>query len=459
MAAVCALLAAACMLVGCTDPPRAPDVLLITVDTLRADYLGAYGGAEATPTIDALARDGAVFERSVAPMPMTRPSHFSMFTSLYPREHGVVNNEMALPDSSLSVAEIFADQGYRTGAFVGVRLLGPNSGAAQGFADFDYPSRSPQRRADDVVERALSWVDGLRRDEPYFLWLHVFDPHQPYEHPPGFRGSPAEGTAGIKWTTLVEIAARHGGDVPRETLEQVKALYRIEVAYVDHWLDKLLSGVSSRRDLDDTIVVFTADHGECFENGIYFEHADCLFEPSLQIPMIVRYPSMFPPGARSSTQTSILDVAPTLLVAAGFDVPASFSGRALQQIVADESRYVLVQHPFFQNSAARKRPQIRSAIRSVAGEPMRPIVIDEEKIGLVGRDWKYLRAGERDELYSMSPTPDESTNLAALKPEVVAEMKARLSRLLEQHPLTILNPNQINEELLETLKALGYVAE
>jgi arylsulfatase A-like enzyme len=432
-------------------------VVIITVDTLRADHLGAYDEASSTPRIDAFAADATVFEHSTAPMPLTRPSHFSMLTSLYPREHGVLNNAMRLPDSALSLTEILGDNGYRTGGFVGVRLLGPDSGADQGFDYYDQPAGARVRDAEEVVRSALGWLDGLDRNERCFLWVHLFDPHLPYTPPAEFRGDVPVDRPEINWKRLTEIARENDGNVPASILEEAKQLYRGEVAYVDHWVGELLGGLAERRSSDDTLIVFTADHGECFENGVYFEHADCLWEPGIRIPMIARYPRTFRPGERVSTQTSIVDVAPTVLRAAGIEVPQGWSGRALQDAAGFADRRVLVQYPFYQPSAADRRPQRLEVVRTVAGEPVAPILVGTEKVGIVDTAWKLLRTGDRQELYALAPVADERTDRAETDPGVADRMGDILKRQLAEHPLTVIDSPEINEELLETLRALGYL--
>lgn len=451
-----AVWAASLLAAGC-EPPRPPDVIVITLDTLRADHLGVYGSPTPTPGIDGFARQATVFERSVAPMPLTRPSHYSMLTSLYPREHGVLNNAMRLPDSALSLAEILAGEGFRTAGVVGVRLLGPGSGAGQGFEHYDYPTEGRERRGEVVIERALGWLDRLDRDERYFLWVHLFDPHLPYEPPPPFRGDVPADRPVIDWGRLIEIAAANDGNVPRPVLEEAKALYRGEVAYVDHWVGEFLSGVGERRSFDDTLIVLTADHGECFGNGVYFEHADCLWEPGIRIPLIVRYPRMFRPGERVAGQTSILDIAPTVLRATGIEPPPELSGRALQDDARLTGRHILVQHPFYQPSAADRRPRRLEVVRSVAGEPTTPILTDVEKVGIVGSKWKYLRTEERAELYALSPTVDERTDRVESEPQVAARLNGILEVELAEHPLNVIDAPEINQELLELLRALGYL--
>ena len=354
-------------------------------------------------------------------------------------------------------AEMLADDGYRAGGFVAVRLLGPDSGADQGFDHFEQPGDARESIAEEVVSRALEWIDGLAEDQRFFLWVHLFDPHLPYEPPEEFRGGVPADRPQIDWSYLVDVANENDGNVPAAILEEGKTLYRGEVGYVDHWIGELVDGLDARRAPDDMLVALTADHGECFENGVFVEHADCLWEPGIRIPLIVRYPPMFPAGQRAPEQTSILDVTPTVLRAVGLEVPEGLSGRALQDHARFENRQILVQHPFYQPSAAGRRPQRLEAVRSVAGEPTTPILVGLERVGLVDREWKYLRVGDEQELYAMGPTPDERSNRISEQPEVAERMKGLLQEQLKAHPLLLLDTPEINEELLETLRALGYL--
>jgi arylsulfatase A-like enzyme len=394
-------------------------------------------------------------------MALTRPSHFSIFTSLYPREHGVLNNAMTLPDSEPTLAEIYLEHGYRTGGFVAVSLLGRDSGVARGFEEFHHPTEPRERPAEEVVREALRWVKGLRRGEPFFLWVHLFDPHQPYAPPAKYRkeldGKLLAEFPGLKWSDFRKIAEENGGDIPREIYEHARGLYRGEVEYTDHWIGELLEGLGDAGRLERTITVFTADHGESFENGVFFEHADSLFDGAIRVPLIISDPSLFPSGTRVSTQASTIDIAPTLLAASGIEVPASFSGRPLQDLGEEEDRYVVIQHPFYQQERAENRPRKMIWVRSVAGMPVDDILVDEEKVGLVGRDWKILRTGEAVELYSLAPRLDEETNRAASEEELRVELLSRLEHALERHPINLIDVGEINDEMLETLRALGYV--
>ncbi len=346
------LILGASALLACADEPSRTSFLLITVDTLRADALGSYGASPSvTPNLDRLASQSTVFENAAAPMPLTRPSHFSLLTSLYPREHGVMNNRIKLPDEHLTLAEILAEAGYRTGAFVAVGHLSEESGAGQGFEVIRAPKR--QRPANEVVDEALAWAGSLDGNDPFFLWVHVFDPHQPYEQIDAELGDVdpemMKKLPSIDWSDLYTLADENEGDIPQEVLDHAQDLYRAEVAWVDQQLGRLLEGIASVRNPDDTFTVLTADHGECFEDGVFFDHSDCLLDGALRIPLMVRHPASFVAGKRVATQVSIVDVAPTILEAAGLSLPAEFSGSSLQSLTRESDRFVLVNNAFYKS--------------------------------------------------------------------------------------------------------------
>ena len=447
---------------GCREAtPARPNVLLITVDTLRADYIGADSREASfqtsTPNLDALAREGTLYENAMAPMPLTRPTHISILTSRYPREHGVLNNVLVLGKAETTLSEILNAEGYQTGAFVSVSLLGAASGAAQGFQAFEAPVDTRQRGAAETVSIALAWLATLDADDPFFAWVHLFDPHLPYAPPPAFRdaGAPlAQELPKVNWPDFLAAARRNGGDIPRAVLDHARALYRGEVAYTDKTIGDLLEGLEARGRRGGTIIVVTADHGESFENGVYFEHADSLYDGAIRVPLIVVWPPAFEPGARIATPVTSLDIAPTLLSVLGLETPPDYSGIPLQEAATLEDRYVLIQHPFYQPSLARHRPRRRAVIRSVAGDPLSEILVGEERVGIVGRSWKLVRSRGVSALYDRAS--GERVDLAADRDSLRNELDAILDRELEARPLRITDPTEINEQLLETLRALGY---
>jgi arylsulfatase A-like enzyme len=443
-----------------------PNVLLITVDTLRADRLGCYGAAGAhTPHIDALAREGTLFTEAACPMPATRPSHFTIFTSLLPRDHRVMNNALGLPEGIPTLTEQFRRAGYRTGGFVGVKLLDVESGAARGFQAFDFPRKRRDRDARQIVPRALKWMKaGWTADgepgPPFFLWVHLFDPHQPYApSPPFVPEHPTDGVTlpRIDWNILMEIADRSGGDVPGPVFERALALYAGEVAQADHWIGVLLDGLRRRHVLDRTIIAFMADHGECFGHGVFFEHYNCLYDGAARVPLILRYPRGVRAGVRDDRVVELTDVAPTLLALAGLPVPPTFTGHSL--LAAPQAgRYTFLERPLVPVSRQPGWVERDERVRSVDGERTRPTVYTEDQIGLRSATWKYVTTGPAVELYHLPTDPGERRNVAGERPEVVAELGGILGEVVRAHPSPKSDqPPKISESLRETLHALGYL--
>jgi arylsulfatase A-like enzyme len=449
-------------LAGCAGPSGPPDVVLVTLDTLRADRLGAYGATDvSTPAFDALAAEGVLFEHAAAPMPLTVPSHASMLTGKYPREHGVLNHGMALPDGEVTVAETLRDRGYRTAAFVAVSLLAPEVGLGQGFETFSGPP-GIRRRAERVVPEALAWVEGVPADQPLLLWVHLFDPHLPYAPGPPWETAAIQRTGGrwprLNWTQLERLATANGGDLPREVLDQALRLYAGEVEYTDRWLGRLIEGLQRRGRWRSTAVAVAADHGECFENGIYFEHADCLFEGAIRVPLVVLYPGRAGAGRRVAEQVSLVDLAPTLLAAAGVPAVAGQSGVAHPPDAGgDARRAVLIQHPVYRSRTAVRRQRRQQIIRSVAGDPTRPVLAEGVQVGVATPEWKYLRTEGRETLYRLGDRPDEATDRAAEEPDVRSAMRRRLAAELTAHPASAAARDALDDELRKTLEALGYL--
>lgn len=447
---------------GCRENPGAalPHVMLITIDTLRADRTGPYrGDAKTTPHIGRLAREGTLFEAAMSPMQMTRPSHGSLFTSLYPRDHGVVNNKIALGETFRSLVEEFSDAGYATAAFTAVTLLAPGSGVERGFDHFDPPTRARTRPAEDVILSAEQWLEARPPSQPFFVWIHLFDPHTPYAPPAAFAPPGTTEVASelreASIENLIALASRYEGDLPRAAVERAMDLYQGDIEYTDHWLGRLLERLDDRELSENTIVALTADHGECFENGIYFEHADCLYEGSSRIPLIFRYPRHIEAGTRRPEVVEILDVAPTLLALSGLPIPDAFAGRDLFDPDIAPSEIAFLQHPLYSNAGAHNRSVRR--LRKVMGVPTRPLVLSEELIGLRTREWKYLLRGDEQELYHLPTDPSESRNVAALHPETAKRLQKRLLAWSEAHPQHHTNVEMINDEMRATLQALGYL--
>lgn len=464
-AALLVLLPVVLACTGSEEPP--PHVVLITVDTLRADHLEPYGSSTTrTPNATRLAAEGTLFEDAAAPMPLTRPSHSTLFTSRHPRSHGVTDNHLALPESELTLAEVLRDSGYRTGAFIGSSIVGRHSGVTQGFEHLESPDYREEPAAAQVVERAVQWLRTLDPEEPFFLWIHVFDPHLSYAPPEYFLPPPEPGGPSfteVTWRSLRFLARRHGGEIDRRSFDRIQALYAAEVDSVDAALGLLLLELDERDLADRTLLALTADHGECFENGFFFRHGGCLYDGAVHVPLLFRYPGRLAAGERRAGQVRHQDVAPTLLTLAGIEVPERFEGKPLfrrngaPEPLPDD-RTALVQHPLSAERTARARSEVWDGIESVAGIEMRPSPRGGQQFALRSGAWKYIATTAGDEeLYDLATDPAETRNVAPERREVVRRFRALLRQRIEELPLTVLDPGELTDELRQELEAHGYL--
>ena len=460
--ALVAALAASWTVAGCNrgaPVDERPNVLLVTVDTLRADGLGCYGGRNATPHVDRIAREGALFSSAACAMPMTRPSVSSIHTGRHPRTTGVVNNAVALDEGVPTIASTLQAAGWRTAAFVGVRLLDTGAGLFPGFETYEAPPKRYQVPAAEVVGPAVRWVAQRDVTRPFFLWVHLFDPHLPYAPPDESGGGARMVERGVTRRSLLEAAEDNGGDLPAEVFDRALALYGDEIEYADQWIGTLLDALESRGLLDRTIVAFAADHGECFDHGIFFEHSDCLYDGAVKVPLLLRYPSRIAAGTRVDGQVELTRIAPTLLGFAGVPLPAGMERPDLFAAPAgpeDPAAWALVQHPLYDERAADARHRKVEGIRSVAGLPSREVLVDEQSMALRDARWKLLRTGPGRELYDLASDPGEERDLAAARPEETRRLLELLDRKVAALPLAPRSARAVDPRLRETLRALGY---
>jgi arylsulfatase A-like enzyme len=383
-------LAAACLpLSGCnrieTKPrplPTGPSVVLVTIDTLRSDYVGAHqaGRDTETPVLDALAAEGVRFANAIATAPLTLPSHTSIMTGLYPPHHGVRGDARfhAAPELE-TVAERFQAAGYATGAVVGAALLDAQSGLAQGFDEYDAPMRGSaaapggreERKAADVTDRALAFFASA--DRPFFLWVHYYDPHGDYAPPAPYRERFA------------------------------KDPYAGEVAYVDAELGRLMAALRERGQLERTVVCVTADHGEGLGEHGELGHGSLVFESTLHVPWIVRGPGI-PAGRIVDTVTSNAAVAQTLAHVAVVGALAQADVESAAPLWGD----------------AAQPSQGWAYAESLAGEaPLYALRRGSEK---------FIES-TRAELYELASDPRERTNLLETK-SASSEPAARAAQLV-----------------------------
>lgn len=325
-------------------PPssKRPNVLLYLIDTLRADRVGAYGSTLGlTPRIDALARQGIVFERTTAASSWTRPSTASILTGLPPGVHGANRLDRRLPPAARTLAEALQEAGYRTAGFSANAHITTAFGFAQGFDHFEYLDELA--RGDALGGRALAWLDETaaapdRGPAPFFLYLHAIDPHAPYEPPEDFRRRFAEnvpaGSGSLAKVEEVYRALDRRRPEARALVERMAPLYDAEVAGIDRSFGALLDQLDRRGRLDETLVVVISDHGEEFGEHGGLGHGKTLYREVLDVPWIVRLPGQTA-GRRIATPAAHLDVMPTILAALG--LPAGPRLRGVDRL-APEAR-------------------------------------------------------------------------------------------------------------------------
>jgi len=446
---------------GCTvDTPR-PNVLLVSIDTLRADHVGSHGyRRETTPHLDELAREGVRFTQAFTTASWTLPAHMSIMTSRYPHQHGVQSTKQRLDDAIPTLAQLFRDSGYQTGAIVSWFFVGKRYGFDRGFESFEelLPRRhslAGARRGEQVVDAALAWLEARDSRRPFFLFVHLFDPHLNYDPPEPyaklFGGDSPIPDAGRyeRLRPYIQGLQREPRRIPAAELEQVVALYDGEVRYADDQLGRLLAALASREQADRTVVLVTSDHGEELDDhGSMEGHQWTLYDEVLHVPLILRTPDG-PRGRTVDALVEILDIAPTLLALAGIDPPPDFRGRSLLPWLADrepgsKDRLVYSQiERFNSRSAVRgdcyKLIHTRARGKSASGTPN----------------------PERFELYDLRSDPGERENLYAARPELVASLRAALAHwesdgFAGERPSDLPEP-AFSEEERAQLERLGYL--
>lgn len=414
-----------------TDPP-APlrGVIVISVDTLRADRVGAFGGpADATPRFDALARESVVFTRAFAHAPSTLPSHASLFSSQTPDRHGAFFARRAPLDAGVTtIAECFRAAGWATAAFHNGAQMAPAFGLGQGFERYE---RTHRNRLAAVGNRGIDWIDALAPDQRFFLFLHTYHVHAPYEPEPGdvarFRDPGYDGRLADALSIKTLEGHNERGDLRPEDLAHVANLYQAGIRGMDRDLGLLLARLRARNQLDQILLVVLSDHGEELgERGSTGWHAHTLYDELLQVPLLIRFPGGHSAGSRIEGVVGLIDVAPTLLDLLAFPRPAGFAGESLLPLIADPRA------PF--------REHVLAVRDEVGPEPLRAVRTAE---------WKLIGTS----LYDLSNDPDELVDVAASHPEIVA----RLSALRDTPTDASTEEVAIDEELRSELEALGYL--
>jgi len=452
-AALAAALGVAAALLGIQcgrkgGPPT--NLLVITVDTLRADRLGCYGyGRPTTPNIDELAASGTRFESAFCQAPLTLPSHCSIFTSRYTPSHGSLGHAYPLDPDIETLAGILRAAGKTTAAFVSNHVLDRKFGLSRGFETYWEAHRLPlderqhrKEQADDpTTEAAVSWLRE-HHGESFFLWVHWFHPHKPYDPPPEYIARFAGNSSGKhRWTTRELTDVWQGTrEMSAEDVAGLRDRYDGEVAFSDAQVGRLLEEMKNLGIYDRTLIVFTSDHGEVlFEHHRYFGHDIMLYEPSMHIPLIIRPPEGQPAVIPDLVQS--IDIGPTVLGMLGIPTDVPLEGKDLGPWMrgeepADTKIAICLSYP-----PAKKSPPI---------------------FGLRTERWKLILNetddGFRRELYDLEKDPGENENLADIHADRAESLETyylRWAEAIETKART--GEPDLDPETLENLKSLGYI--
>lgn len=404
-------------LVGYLRRPQKPNFLLITLDTTRADRLTCYGySAGNTPVLDALATQGVLCERAFTVAPITLAAHTTMFTGFYPAENGVVTNGRGrLDDSIPTLAEVLKREGYDTGAFVASFVLNGKFGLKRGFRTYDddfaneevgSDSLHRQRQGASVVDAALKWL-GVKREKPFFCWVHLYDPHFPY----------------LPHTDLFQD-------------EYVDRPYDAEIAYVDMQVGRLVDFLKTRGLESQTLVAVVGDHGEGLGEHVEREHGMTLYNDALQVPLIFRHVGKLPAGQRVDGNVSLVDLSPTVLDLLDLRDPRTITGKSLKKVLEGREQ----------------------ASGLVYGATDVPFLINEWSPlrCLIEGQWKYIRT-TKPELYNLAADPHERQNLLDADPATAGRMESLIvdfeSRLVPREAIAV----QLTARECSVLEGLGYL--
>lgn len=433
-----------------------PNIVVITADTLRGDMLGVNGNAfVTTPHLDALAREGVNFRRAYTTITTTLPAHASLFTSLYPRDHKAYDNGSAISDAVNTLPEVLREHGYDTAAHINMPWLKPDvSNVPQGITQIRPGSRI--RKADSTNEWVTEWI-GDRADDPdpFFLWVHYVDNHTPYHAPKEWetRYFPT-GKRGAGQTALKDIWDRFPADhVESESyiswLEGVRSAdyvvgtYEGSVSWLDERVGEVIGALDDVGEWDDTIFVFTSDHGESLgEHDLWFVHAG-LYESTAHIPLILRAPGA-PEGVNFDGIVSLVDVMPSVLRLADLEVPEQARGTDLLPLTIG---------PLVADGGAAYLEHTGKQLTGVVTSRYKLI----EHLRTIGYYKGYPMRKGRIELYDLALDPNETDDIAEANPDLVAELQEVLTRMKAGERNFEALTGNVDDDVKRALEALGYM--
>lgn len=466
-------------------PAGAPNVLIVTLDTTRADHMGAYGHTIDTPAFDRVASEGALFLDASAVAAVTGPSHASMFSGSGPWDHGVLLNGVPVPADRTMLAEVLHDHGWATGGFVSSYVLDGDKGFRRGFEVYDddfgwmpgvaelfvprllamfqrhfHPEDDVERRGGDTVDHALAWMN----DQPgvWFAWVHLFDAHGPYEPPPPFDTRYYQGDPRDPAHTTMQGVQNVAGYLKKSLegitdVNYVTAVYDGEISYADSQLARLLDAIEQRKLTQDTLVVVIADHGESLgEHGVWFNHGDDLYEHSLHVPFAVRWPGRVRSGTRVEQPFEGTDLAPTVLAMLRIAAAPSMTGVSAAGLIGS----------FEGEGRVEARSLCFDREANVAGRASGAITKPKWRMaGLRGPNSRYVQreTGRGPEYFDLSADPSGERDIAAnvgCSPHGVELLNILdgNARALFASQASERSAGEVGEDERKRLEALGYLS-
>jgi arylsulfatase A-like enzyme len=410
---------AALVALSCGGEPEPLNLVLVGLDTVRSDHMGCYGYERSTtPAIDRLADEAALFEYALSHSPWTLPSFATVFTSLYPTQHGAGFLTSSMGRSFPTLASILADNGYSTGAIVNTAALSPAFGIDRGFQDYDLASMAAGRVADGTTRDALSWID-RNAGRPFFIFVHYYDPHLSYSPPapydtlfdPEYAGPLSNSFNPDFLMSDRPEGFKRMNAYPAADKMHIEALYDGEIAYADAAIGDLLAGLDERDLRDKTLVVFLSDHGEEFFDHGGFAHGHTLYEELLHVPLMFSLPGRIPP-ARIPDIVRLVDVMPTILSLLGIETDAHMEGNTLTGMMLDQ--------------APAPSDEVTLLPEGVLSEGL---LYGPEQKSIMVFPWKLTRniGTNREMLFNLDRDPGETENLIGAG---TSDVRAGLESLL-----------------------------
>jgi len=427
-------------------------IILISLDTLRADHLGVYGyPRDTSPSLDAFANESVVFDRAVAQSPLTLPSHISIMTSLYPSSHGILSNNNRLADEQVTLAELLRKDGYKTAGFADGAFLKGDYGFKQGFDVYDGDTRIGIAR---ILPKAVNWLEENKAD-PFFLFIHCYDIHDPYNPPPpyntvfhdfAYSGGFVPGTKNLK------DAAWKGLVVTDDDLRHIIALYDGGIRYTDEHIGGFLSYLQETGLTDTSLIIITSDHGEEFREHGSFLHWQLYCRPNLHVPFIMHVPGDLKKMVRIKELVRSIDILPTILDMAHIPPHSNAQGISL---------FPLMQHNSYLPGRIWRR-----ILHAVRGDEDRVVALAATKFkklqsSIISDDYQliYTMVSGATELFDLRKDPFAQNNIAGNNGALVKGLLSKLHQISDAVPQYKPSTFILDSEMRQQLETLGYIDE